>query len=157
MARRPPARRPHFQALSPSSCCPHPLAVRVAVEDFDERQLFRARDNATYVHEFDLASLDRWVLGGGFCVREAVCRGVGGLALLEWGCSWLGGGDAYRWGSLDMLLLLRIPACRRCSKVGVQYVPPHKSPPRDCEYWWTFGARPPGGSGGGRARGQGCA
>jgi hypothetical protein len=28
------------------------------VEDFDERQVFRARDNASYLHEFTLLALE---------------------------------------------------------------------------------------------------
>lgn len=29
-----------------------------AVEDFDERQVFRARDNAAYTHEYELCALE---------------------------------------------------------------------------------------------------
>lgn len=29
-----------------------------AVADFDERQVFRARDNASYPHEYDISALE---------------------------------------------------------------------------------------------------
>jgi hypothetical protein len=33
--------------------------MRAAVPEFDERQVFRARDNKTYLHEFDIGTLER--------------------------------------------------------------------------------------------------
>jgi hypothetical protein len=30
------------------------------VEGFDERQVFRARDNSAYLHEYDISTLERW-------------------------------------------------------------------------------------------------
>lgn len=40
----------------PGACC---RASFAAVEDFDERQVFRARDNAAYTHEYKLSVFER--------------------------------------------------------------------------------------------------